>query len=358
MREIGLGPARGRGAVSLVAARQRAGDLSRMVTAGIDPLVQRDVDAEAAKVAAVEAAKQATTFRAEAEAYMEAHSPGWENTKHRAQWKSTMATYVYPHIGDTPIASVTTDDVLAVLRPIWQTKAETAKRVRGRIELVLNAAKARGLRSGENPALWRGHLSQLLPARSKVSPVIHHAALPFKDLPDFFLRVQAADGLGARALELAILTAGRTNEVLGATWAEIDMDSAIWVIPGARMKARREHRVPLSSCAVALLRKLYARRDGPYLFPGQRPSKPLSNMALLMTLRRLKRDDITAHGFRSTFRDWAAETTSFPSEVVEMALAHAVGDKVEAAYRRGDLLEKRQALMTAWADHCTSGLGR
>ena len=354
MREIGMGPARGPGAVSLATARYRGAEFARMVADGIDPLVQREAEAGAAKEAAVEAARKATTFRDEADAYMAAHAPGWENPKHRAQWASTMETYVYPLIGDKPVAAVTTDDVLGVLKPIWQNKAETAKRVRGRIEVVLSAAKVRGLRSGENPAQWRGHLSQLLPARSKVAPITHHAALPFKELPTFFLRLQASDGLSARALELAILTACRTTEVLGATWAEVDMDGGIWVIPAKRMKARREHRVPLSTASTVALRKLHTIRAGDYVFPGQREAKPLSNMALLMTLRRLNRTDITAHGFRSTFRDWAAETTDFSSEVVEMALAHAVGDKVEAAYRRGDLFEKRRSLMEDWAAFCLS----
>ena len=248
---------------------------------------------------------------------------------------------------------MTTDNVLNVLRPIWHTKAETAVRLRGRIESVLTAATVKGLRLGENPARWRGHLAELLPARNKVAPVEHHAALPFAELPAFFLRLQAADGLGARALELAILTAGRTGEVLGAPWAEIDLDAALWTIPAPRMKAKREHRVPLSAPAVTLLRKLAAIRESEFVFAGQRISQTLSNMALLMALRRMKRSDLTAHGFRSTFRDWAAETTPFPSEVVEMALAHAVGDKVEAAYRRGDLFKKRRELMEAWGCYCT-----
>jgi len=211
----------------------------------------------------------------------------------------------------------------------------------------------KGLRTGDNPARWRGHLSVLLPARSKVAPVEHHAALPFAELPAFYLCLQAADGLGARALELAILTAARTNEVLGSTWPEFDLDAALWTIPAARMKARREHRVPLSAPAVVLLRKLATIRQGPHVLAGQKKGKPLSNMALLMALRRMNRGDLTAHGFRSTFRDWAAESTGHPSEVVEMALAHAVGDRVEAAYRRGDLFEKRRRLMDDWGVYCT-----
>jgi integrase len=353
LREMGLGPARGLHAVPLAKARKKAFDLFEKVAEGIDPLAEREAMAEAEKVAAVAEARRAITFREVAEEYIAAHAAGWANPKHKAQWGNTLTAYAYPLIGAKPVAEIGTDDVLNVLKPIWHQKAETAVRLRGRIESILTAATVKGLRSGENPARWRGHLAELLPARSKVAPVEHHAALPFADLPAFYLRLQAADGLGARALELAILTAARTGEVLGATWGEIDLDAALWIIPAARMKAKREHRVPLSAPAVALLRKLATLREGPFVFAGQNPSKPLSNMALLMTLRRMKRSDLTAHGFRSTFRDWAAETTPFPSEVVEMALAHAVGDKVEAAYRRGDLFDKRRELMESWGNCCT-----
>jgi integrase len=352
MREIGLGPARGQNAVPLAKAREKAGKLFRMVEAGLDPLAERAMEAEAKEADAQAAARRAITFREVAEGYIAAHAAGWGSPKHKAQWGSTLAAYAYPLLGAVPIAGVTTDHVMAVLQPIWQAKPETASRVRGRIEAVLTAATVKGLRTGENPARWRGHLAELLPSRAKVAPVEHHAALSFAELPSFFLRLQAADGLGARALELAILTAARTGEVLGATWAELDLEAALWTIPAARMKARREHRVPLSVPAVALLRKLATIREGDHVFAGHRASKTLSNMALLMALRRMKRPDLTAHGFRSTFRDWAAETTGFPSEVVEMALAHAVGDKVEAAYRRGDLFEKRRELMDAWAAYC------
>ena len=352
LREIGLGAARGPQAVTLVKARDKAAELFRMVADGLDPLVQRVVEAEAKQAEAKETARKAITFKEVAELYIKGHAAGWENAKHAAQWTSTLTAYAYPHFGDKPVAEVSTADVLTALEPIWQAKPETATRLRGRIESVLTAATVKGLRTADNPARWRGHLAELLPARSKVAPVEHHAALPFAELPAFFLRLQAADGLGARALELAILTAGRTNEVLGATWAEIDLDAGLWTIPAARMKARREHRVPLSAPAVALLRKLHTVKKGAHVFAGQREGKPLSNMALLMTLRRMKRGDLTAHGFRSTFRDWAAESTGHPSEVVEMALAHAVGDKVEAAYRRGDLFEKRRKLMDDWGAFC------
>ena len=349
MREMGLGPARGSHAIPLAKARKKAFELFEQVAEGLDPLAERVAAVEAEKVQATVAVRRAITFREVAEDYIANHAAGWANAKHKAQWGSTLATYAYPLIGAVPVVEVSTNHVLNVLRPIWHNKAETAVRLRGRIESILTAATVKGLRLGENPARWRGHLAELLPARSKVAPVEHHPALPFPELPAFFLRLQAADGLGARALELAILTAARTGEVLGATWAEIDLDAALWAIPAARMKAKREHRVPLSAPAVALLRKLATIREGDFVFSGQNPGKALSNMALLMALRRMKRPDLTAHGFRSTFRDWAAETTHFPSEVVEMALAHAVGDKVEAAYRRGDLFLKRRELMDDWA---------
>jgi integrase len=353
MREMGLGRARGPNAVGLAKVRERAGELHRMVKAGLDPLAERDAAAVAEQAEAEVAAQRAITFREVAEDYIANQAAGWGNPKHRAQWGTTLATYAYPHLGNTPIAAVTTKHVMAVLAPIWQAKPETAVRVRGRIEAVLTAATVRGLRTGENPARWRGHLAELLPARNKVAPVQHHAALPWPELPAFYLRLQAADGLGARALEFAILTAARSGEALGAIWAEIDLDAALWTIPASRMKAARAHRVPLSKPAVALLRKLATIKEGEYVFAGQRAGKPLSNMAPTMTMRRLKRGDMTPHGFRSTFRDWAAETTAYPSEVVEMALAHAVGDKVEAAYRRGDLFEKRCGLMEDWAAYCT-----
>jgi integrase len=352
LREMGLGPARGTHAVPLAKARKRAFGLFEQVAEGLDPLAERIAKVEAEKAEAQAVDRRAITFRDVAEDYLAANAAGWSNPKHKAQWGSTLATYAYPLIGAVPVAEVSTEHVLTVLRPIWHQKAETAVRLRGRIESILTAATVQKLRSGENPARWRGHLAELLPARSKVAPVEHHAALPFAELPTFFLRLQAADGLGARALELAILTAARTGEVLGATWAEIDLDKALWTIPAARMKAGREHRIPLSAPAAALLRKLATLREGEHVFAGQRAGKPLSNMALLMALRRMKRPDLTAHGFRSTFRDWAAETTAFPSEVVEMALAHSVGDKVEAAYRRGDLFEKRRELMTDWGRCC------
>ncbi len=355
MREMGLGRARGRNAVLLAEARDRAAPLFKQVRAGLDPLAERDALTVVKQADAAETARKAITFKEVAEDYLAANGAGWRNPKHRAQWGSTLTSYAYPYMGAVPVAGVTTQHVLNALQPIWHDKPETAARVRGRIETVLTAAAVRGLRTGENPARWKGHLAELLPARGKIAPVKHHAALPYLDLPAFFLRLQAADGLGARALELAILTAGRTGEVLGATWGEFDLAAAVWTVPASRMKANREHRVPLSGAALAVLRKLATIRQGEFVFTGQQATKPLSNMAMEMALRRMKRSDVTAHGMRSTFRDWVAEATEYRGELAEAALAHVVGDKTEAAYRRGDLFEKRRGLMEAWAGFCGGG---
>ena len=256
--------------------------------------------------------------------------------------------------GQLPVADVDTALVTKALDPIWRTKSETASRLRGRIESVLGWATVRGYRSGDNPARWRGHLDHLLPARAKVQKVAHHAALPFDQVASFMADLREREGTAARALEFAILTSGRTSEVLGARWDEIDLQARVWTVPGERMKAGKEHRVPLSDAAVTVLERMQSVREGDLIFPGQRRGKPLSNMVMLMLLRRMDRGDLTAHGFRSTFRDWAAERTAFPGEVAEAALAHTVSSKVEAAYRRGDLFEKRRLLMNAWAAFCTT----
>jgi integrase len=346
-RAMGLGPF---GLVSLAEAREKARQARKLLLDGIDPL-----DAKAAKLrqAALEAAK-AVTFKQAAERYIKSHAAGWRNPKHKAQWSATLATYAYPVFGNLAVADVDTTLVLKALEPIWATKPETASRVRGRIESVLDWAKVQGLREGENPARWRGHLDQALPARSKVRKVEHHAALPYVELPAFMIDLRKREGVAARALEFAILTAARTGEVLGATWDEIDFDNRLWTIPAERMKGKRDHRVPLSDRAVELLNGMPRAEGNPYVFPGAREGMPLSNMALLMMLRRMNRDDLTAHGFRSTFRDWAAETTDYPGELVEMALAHTVSSKTEAAYRRGDMLDKRRRLMDDWAGYCAS----
>jgi integrase len=283
----------------------------------------------------------------------ESLSAGFRNSKHKAQWKSTLTIYAAP-LWDKPVDTILTDDVLAVLRPIWTTKPETASRVRGRIEKVLDAAKAKGYRQGENPARWRGHLDHLLPKQSKLKRG-HHAAMPYEHVAAFVGRLRESDSLAAQALELTILTAARSGEILGMRWAEVDLEKRIWTLPPNRMKAGREHRVPLSERAVAILRQLAEIRTGDFVFPGQARGKPLSNMAMEMMLRRMKADSVTTHGFRSSFRDWAGNETHFPREVVETALAHVIGDKAEQAYRRSDALEKRRALMETWAGYCEPG---
>jgi integrase len=322
---------------------------------GIDPIDARD----ALKAEQRLAEATAMTFRECAEQYIEAHVAGWKNPKHAKQWPSTLETYVYPVFGALPVQAIDVGLVMKVLQPIWQTKPETASRVRGRIESVLDWATARGYRKGENRARWPGHLDNLLPARGKVRKVKHHPALPYADMGDFFAALHKQDGVGARALEFLILTATRTGEVIGARWEEFDIGKRVWTVPADRMKASKEHRVPLSDRALAIIEGMKAERinDHPFVFPGARPDKGLSNMAMLKLLGRMDRDDLTAHGFRSTFRDWAAECTSFATEVAEMALAHTVSDKVEAAYRRGDLVQKRRELMEAWATYCNPETG-
>jgi integrase len=295
------------------------------------------------------------TFKQAAERMMASHGAAWKNPKHRQQWKNTLATYAYPSFGELSVAAVDTGLVLKALEPIWTTKPETAGRVRGRIEAVLDWAKARGYREGENPARWRGHLDKLLPNRRRVKRVRNHPAMPYVELPEFMGELRERTSVSARALEFAILTAARTGEVIGARWPEFDLQAAVWTLPATRMKAGKEHRVPLAERAIDLLSAL--PREGEFVFMGGRAGKPLSNMAMLELIRGMKRGTgYVPHGFRSTFRDWAAECTSYSSEVVEMALAHAIESKVEAAYRRGDLFEKRRALMSGWGDYCGQGV--
>lgn len=345
-RDMGLGST---SIVTLAVAREKALDAKRQVTSGVDPIEARRALAAAQ---AVEAART-MTFRQVAEAYVEAMRPGWKNEKHAAQWTTTLEVYAFPTLGSLPVGAVDTNLVVQVLEPIWNTKTETASRLRGRVEAILDYGKVRGYRAGENPARWRGHLDHILPHKADVAQVEHHPALPYAEMREFWPRLQAQDGLGARALELAILCASRTGEVLGARWDEIDMDAGVWVIPAGRMKAKAEHRVPLSAPALDLLRKVNAIRVGDLVFPGQRPGKSLSNMAMTMVLRRMK-VEATAHGFRSTFRTWAAEETRFPDAVAEAALAHTLGDDVFLAYQRGDLFAKRAELMKAWGNYCTN----
>jgi len=349
-RDMGLGSLDD---VSLAEARDRIPELRRLIRQGIDPIDDRRAKRGIAKAAAA----HALTFGDCAEHYVASHRASWKNATHRQQWESTLSTYVDPVIGGLPVQTIDTAFVMQVVEPLWAAKPETASRVRGRIEVILDWAATRGYRQGENPARWRGHLENLLPGKSKIWRVKHHAALPYAEIGNFMAGLRQLDGIAARALEFAILTAGRTGEVLGAVWSEINLAERLWVIPDERMKAGREHRVPLSNRAFEILEEMAKIRMGNYVFPGARNGKPLSNMALLMTLRRIGRGALTVHGFRSSFSDWCAEQTNVPAEVREMALAHAVGDKVEAAYRRGDLFQKRRQVMDAWAAFIELGDG-
>jgi integrase len=291
-----------------------------------------------------------------ADQHIEAMAPNWRSPKHRAQWEMTLREYARP-LHDKPVNEITTEDVLAVLRPIWQRIPETANRVRGRIENVLDAAKVQGFRSGENPAAWRGHLKLVLPARKNLTRG-HHAAMPIDDLPDFMAALRARPAIAARCLEFGILTAARSSEALGARWDEIDLRTKVWTIPafnpgtGRRMKSGREHRVPLSGRAVEILNVMEPLRAGNQIFPGQRRNQPLSPMVLEKVLCRMNRSNVTVHGFRSTFRDWAGNRTNYARELAEHALAHAIGDRAEQAYRRDDALERRRPMMEAWAAFC------
>ena len=297
---------------------------------------------------AMEAAK-AVTFAQCAESYIESHKAGWRNAKHAEQWTKTLETYAEPVIGPLPVQQVDTGLVLKILEPIWSTKSETASRIRGRIENILDWAKARGYRSGENPARWKGHLNQLLPTLSKRHRVVHHTAMPFAEVGAFVAKLRELFGTAARCLEFTILTAARTNEAIKAKPEEFDLTGATWTIPASRMKTKREHRVPLSPRTVEIVREML-KLDQDYVFPAARRGGPVSNMAMLQLLDRMD-VDVTVHGFRSSFRDWAAERTAFSHEVCEMALAHTIPNSAEAAYRRGDLFEKRAKLMTTWVDY-------
>lgn len=346
-RWMGLGPYP---AISLAKARELASNARTLKALGTDPIGQRDASRATARLEVV----RTITFKQCAETYVKAHRVGWRNAAHASQWENTLRAYAYPHIGALSVQAIDTSLVMGVLEPIWTAKPETASRLRGRIETILNWAKVRGYRDGENPARWKGHLDHLLPAKNKVRRVQHHAAMPYGQLPDFMAGLREQDGIGARAFEFLILTAARTGEVIGARWAEIDLKNRLWTIPAERMKAGKEHRVPLCARAVAILQAIKPEnaQSDTFLFPGNKPHKPLSNMVFLMLLRRMKLGQLTAHGFRATFKTWATERTNFPREVIEAALAHVAGDKIEAAYQRGDVFDKRLRLMTAWADYC------
>jgi integrase len=346
-REMGLGSCI---TVSLAEARDRALECRKLREKDIDPIAARE---DARRQAALERAK-ALKFKEAAATYMAAHRVAWKNDKHAAQWTATLQTYAYPLLGDVSVQAIDTTLIMKVIEPIWATKPETANRVRGRIESILDWATVRGYREGENPARWRGHLDKLLPSRSKVRKTQHHSALPYAELPAFMTLLREQQGIAARALEFTILTAARTGEVIGARRSEINRRESLWTVPAERMKAGKEHRVPLPGHALELA-VIAVEADNDFVFPGGRLSQPLSNMAMLTVLRRMGRPDLTVHGFRSTFRDWASERTSFPSEVVEMALAHTIDSKTEAAYRRGDLFEKRRRLMEAWEEFSLGG---
>lgn len=341
-REMGLGSAGAHG-VGLREAREKAAEARRLVAAGRDPLEARAAEEKAGRTI--------PTFGAFADEYVKSHRPKFKNAKHAAQWETTLGDAYCRAIRSKPLNEIDTEAVLSVLKPIWTKTPETASRLRGRIENVLDAARALGHRDGPNPAAWRGHLKSLLPARQKLTRG-HHAALAYDDMAAFVATLRAREGLAALALEFTILTACRSGEVLGARWEEFDLDKATWTIPAARMKAGHAHRVPLSPRALEILNSIPRLAGNPHVFPGHAKGNPLSGMAMTMQLRRMKREDITVHGMRSAFRDWASEQTSFPHETCEHALAHRISDKAEASYRRGDQIEKRRKLMEAWAAWC------
>jgi integrase len=343
-REMGLGPLH---TIGLAEARERARAARRLCLDGIDPIDRKHAERDARRLAAA----SAVSFKDCAAKYIAANRAGWRNAKHAWQWTATLEAHAFPVIGALPVSAIDTGHVTRILEPIWTAKPETASRVRGRIEAVLDYAATHRWRTGENPARWRGHLENVLPKRSKVRAVEHHAALPWREIGAFMATLAGQEGIAAMALRFAILSAARTGEVIGARWSEIDMQHAVWIIPAERMKAAREHRVPLSEPAMAVLREAGKLRSGDFVFQGAKAGAGLSNMAMLVLLRRMGRGDLTTHGFRSTFRDWAAETAK-PADIAEAALAHVVGDKTVAAYQRGDLLDRRRRLMAQWAEFC------
>lgn len=333
---MGLGPA---DITPLATARARAQKARELLHDGINPRLARNAERAERKLEAA----RAVSFQQAAEAYVELHRSGWRNQRHASQWTTTLGMYVYPIVGDLPVAAVDVALVLKILRPLWNEKNETARRVRGRIESVLDYAKASGYRTGENPAAWRGNLDQLLPAPSKVQRVEHHAAMAFRSVPAFMAKLRAQKGAMARCLELLVLCASRAGEIVGARWSELDLEQKVWTVPAERMKGHKEHRVPLSDRALDILNAL--PRTGELIFPGAAVN------LVLFELRKIELA-VTVHGFRSSFRDWAAEATVFPAEIAEMALAHSVGSAVERAYRRTDLMERRRRLMQDWAAYC------
>lgn len=339
-RAMGLGPLH---TVSLAQARELATTNRRHLLQGIDPIDER----RRKRAAAI----GRFTFKQCAEKFLEAHGSGWRNEKHRKQWASTLKTYAFPHIGDLPVNAIGTGEIMRVLEPIWHNKTETANRLRGRVERVLDWARVREYREGDNPARWRGHLDNLLPKPSTIVPVRHHPALPFAKMPAFMGALRERNGVAAQALEFTILTAARSGEVRGMKWDELKGET--WTVPAERMKANKDHRVPLPKRALAIIEEMRRHGETGLVFGSPtNADKPLSDMTLLAVLKRMGRSDLTVHGFRSTFRDWISERTAYPSDVAEAALAHTIANKVQAAYQRGDLFDKRHKLMTAWASYC------
>ncbi len=338
-KEIGLGPTR---VISLTEARELAADMTKMRNKGVDPKAHK------AKLKAD--SNNTRTFEQCAVEYIKAHKPSWKNEKHASQWVNTLTKYAYPHIGNLPVGEIDNATIMAVLNPIWKTKTETASRVRGRIENILSWAIVKEYRPAPNPAIWRGNLEILLPKRSKIQKPKHHAALPHADTPELMKKIRASKSVSARALEFTILTACRTQESIGAKWDEIDLNNNIWTIPAERMKAGREHRVPLSTQTISILNNLYRTND--YLFPGLKKDKSISNMSMLKFLKKdLGNSGLTVHGFRSSFREWVSEISPYSAELGESALAHINSNKVEAAYQRSDLLKKRRDMMQDWAEY-------
>ena len=347
-RMMGLGPLH---AFTLEEARERARLARQKLADGIDPLADRERERSERELAK----SRVITFKDAAEGYFEMHKGRWKNEKHAAQFLSTLEAYAYPTIAKLSVADIDTAHIIEILDPIWATKNETASRVRGRIENVLAWSTIRGHRTGDNPARWQGHLSTAMVNGKR--QVRNHPALPYGEVGTFVSALRQREGIAARALEFAILTAARTGEIIGATWSEVDLDEAVWTVPAGRMKARKEHRVPLMARAVEILRNM--PREGDIIFVGAKKDTAISNMSMAAVLKRMgvEPQRATVHGFRSTFRDWAAEQTAYPSDVVEMALAHTIKNKVEAAYRRGDLFDKRQRLMEEWANFCATASG-
>ena len=345
-REMGLGALH---TVTLAEAREKALAQRKLLLDGVDPLAAK----QASEVQRKLAEASVITFDTAATSYIASHRAGWKNEKHAEQWTNTLTTYASPVFGSLPVADITTPLVLRVLEPIWTTKTETASRVRGRVEKILDWCKTQGYRTGDNPAAWRGHLENLLSAPQKTKKVEHHPALPWREIGAFMQALRTMPGAAALATEFIILTNCRTSEAIEARWSEIDTVEKRWTIPAARMKAAKEHTIPLSDAALAVLQRLKAEtKEGEFVFPGGKKNTPLSNMACLALLKRMGRSDLTVHGFRSSFRDWAGEATAHPREVIEHAMSHQLKDKAEAAYQRGSLLERRRVLMADWANYC------